>query len=107
MRSIGLTGGIASGKSTVTKTLAEQGAVIIDADLLGHETYEPGTDTFRKVVDAFAKHGKHPGLGGVYDEVNAPKFVERGMRFILSGGDLPIFMAGANARSQFLRGLQV
>ncbi len=53
MRSIGLTGGIASGKSTVTKTLAEQGAVIIDADLLGHETYEPGTDTFRKVVDAF------------------------------------------------------
>ncbi|MCZ6557790.1 MAG: aldolase/citrate lyase family protein [SAR324 cluster bacterium] len=63
-------------------------------------------DAIGKVVDACAKHGKHPGLGGVYDEVNAPKFVERGMRFILSGGDLPIFMAGASKRSQFLRGIK-
>lgn len=53
MRSVGLTGGIASGKSTVTATLAELGATIIDADRLGHQTYEPGTETFGQVVAAF------------------------------------------------------
>ena len=53
MRSIGLTGGIASGKSTVTGTLADLGATIIDADRLGHRTYEPGTETFAQVVAAF------------------------------------------------------
>ena len=55
MRSIGLTGGIASGKSTVVKQLEELGAATIDADLLGHQTYEPGTDTFRQVVEAFGE----------------------------------------------------
>ena len=53
MRSIGLTGGIASGKSTVVTQLRDLGAATIDADILGHQTYEPGTDTFRQVVDVF------------------------------------------------------
>jgi dephospho-CoA kinase len=53
MRVIGLTGGIASGKSAVSRRLAELGAVIIDADKLGHEAYRAGTDTFRAIVDAF------------------------------------------------------
>lgn len=53
MRSIGLTGGIASGKSTVVAFLEELGAATIDADRLGHQTYEPGTDTFAAVVAAF------------------------------------------------------
>ena len=53
MHSIGLTGGIASGKSTVSQQLARQGAVVVDADLLGHQTYEPGTDTYDQVVNAF------------------------------------------------------
>lgn len=53
MRAIGLTGGIASGKTTVSATLAECGATIIDADKLGHQTYEPGTETYRQVVAAF------------------------------------------------------
>lgn len=52
MRSIGLTGGIASGKSTVTAMLAELGATIIDADRLGHRAYEPGSETFDQVVAA-------------------------------------------------------
>ncbi|MXV80955.1 MAG: dephospho-CoA kinase [Chloroflexi bacterium] len=55
MRSIGLTGGIASGKSTVVKQLQELGAATIDADLLGHQTYEPGTQTFKQVVEAFGE----------------------------------------------------
>ena len=52
-RVIGLTGGIGSGKSTVSRYLAELGAVIIDADKIGHETYRPNTETWRKLVKTF------------------------------------------------------
>jgi dephospho-CoA kinase len=53
MKVIGLTGGIASGKSTVAQFLKELGAVIIDADKVGHEAFEPDTESWREVVDAF------------------------------------------------------
>lgn len=53
MHVIGLTGGIASGKSTVTKFFRDRGVPVIDADILGHRTYEPGTETFQRVVEAF------------------------------------------------------
>jgi dephospho-CoA kinase len=52
---IGLTGGIASGKSTVARMLAEHGAVIVDADLLGHEVYEPGTEVWQAIRSAFGE----------------------------------------------------
>ena len=52
-RVIGLTGGIGSGKSTVSQFLADLGAVIIDADKLGHEAYRPNTDTWRELVKTF------------------------------------------------------
>ena len=52
---VGLTVGIASGKSTVAGMLAELGAVVIDADKVGHEVYLPGTEGFRRVVDAFGR----------------------------------------------------
>jgi len=50
---VGLTGGVASGKSTVSAVLAELGAVVIDADLLAREVVAPGTDGLREIVDAF------------------------------------------------------
>jgi dephospho-CoA kinase len=50
---IGLTGGIASGKSVVSAMLAEKGALVIDADKVGHEAYAPGSDCYRGVVAAF------------------------------------------------------
>jgi len=53
MRVIGLTGGIASGKSLVSQRLAELGAVVVDADKLGHETYRRGSETYRVVLEAF------------------------------------------------------
>ena len=53
LRVIGLTGGIASGKSTAARHLETRGALMIDADKLGHRAYEPDTDAFRKVVEAF------------------------------------------------------
>lgn len=55
MKVIGLTGGIGSGKSMVAQFLAELGAVIIDADKVGHEVFKPGTETWREVVAAFGK----------------------------------------------------
>ena len=50
---IGLTGGIASGKSTAARHLAALGAHVIDADRLGHRAYEPGTGAHQAVIDAF------------------------------------------------------
>jgi phosphopantetheine adenylyltransferase/dephospho-CoA kinase len=50
---VGLTGGIASGKSTVARELARRGARVIDADKLGHRAYEPGTQAHREVIAAF------------------------------------------------------
>ncbi len=53
MTVIGLTGGIASGKSTLSAYAREHGAYVIDADLLGHRAYEPGTACFDAVVSEF------------------------------------------------------
>ena len=50
---VGLTGGIGSGKSTVSRMLAERGAVIVDADDLARRAVEPGTPGLQKVVEAF------------------------------------------------------
>ena len=52
---IGLTGGIASGKSVVSGMLAERGALIIDADKVGHEAYAPGSGCYRDVIAAFGE----------------------------------------------------
>jgi dephospho-CoA kinase len=52
---IGLTGGIASGKSVVSGMLADRGARVIDADKVGHEAYTPGGDCYNAVVEAFGR----------------------------------------------------
>ncbi|WP_223881430.1 dephospho-CoA kinase [Nesterenkonia ebinurensis] len=51
--SVGLTGGIASGKSAVSQRLAEHGAVIIDADKLAHQAVAPGAEGLAEIVEAF------------------------------------------------------
>ncbi|CAK8053562.1 dephospho-CoA kinase [Eupransor demetentiae] len=53
MKIIGLTGGIATGKSTVSKMLAQAGFPIVDADLVAREVVEPGTTTLEKIKMAF------------------------------------------------------
>ena len=50
---IGLTGGIASGKSVVARHLAEHGAVHVDADVLAREVVEPGTPGLEAIVEEF------------------------------------------------------
>jgi dephospho-CoA kinase len=53
MLTIGLTGGIGSGKSTVAKMLAELGAPVLDADKIAHTTYAPGGPAYGAVVEVF------------------------------------------------------
>lgn len=53
MLRIGLTGGIGSGKSTVSRLLAERGAVIVDADAIAREVVRPGTPGLAAVAQAF------------------------------------------------------
>ncbi|WP_225754345.1 dephospho-CoA kinase [Actinotalea sp. Marseille-Q4924] len=53
MLRIGLTGGIAAGKSVVARRLAELGAVVVDYDALAREVVAPGTPGYAGVVEAF------------------------------------------------------
>jgi dephospho-CoA kinase len=55
MKIIGLTGGIASGKSTVARMLAERGARVVDADLLAREVVAPGTPGLAEIVETFGE----------------------------------------------------
>jgi dephospho-CoA kinase len=52
---IGLTGGIGSGKSSVARILEESGAAVIHADAVGHEVYQPQTEGWRRVTAAFGE----------------------------------------------------
>jgi phosphopantetheine adenylyltransferase/dephospho-CoA kinase len=55
MHIIGLTGGICSGKSTVSEILESFGAKVIDADKLGHAAYQPNTSCYDKLVSHFGE----------------------------------------------------
>ena len=52
---IGLTGSIGTGKSEVARLLESLGAVVINADQVGHEAYAPNTESWREVVEAFGR----------------------------------------------------
>ena len=64
-------------------------------------------DAYRNVIAACKKHGKYPGMGGVYEPKLMEKYIGMGMRFILSGNDLSFLMAGARARAEFLRSVKI
>jgi len=52
-KTIGLTGGIGSGKSTVAQMLGAFGAVVIHADAVGHDVYRPHSEGWRRVIESF------------------------------------------------------
>lgn len=56
-----------------------------------------------KVVEACGRHGKWPGLGGVYGRAQLQPYVARGMRFILAGNDLGLLMAAASDQAKAVR----
>jgi dephospho-CoA kinase len=57
---VGLTGGIASGKTTVAKIMKRLGAAIVDADALSREVVEPGRDAWKAIVDTFGAEVLRP-----------------------------------------------
>ena len=65
------------------------------------------TNAYDKLISACRNNGKFAGLGGIYDEEICGGFVRAGCRFILAGADLGFLMAGAKARSGFLRGVRL
>jgi dephospho-CoA kinase len=85
MLRVGLTGGIASGKSTVADALVARGASVIDADVLAREVVEPGTPGLAAVVERFGPDvldggGRldRPRLGSlVFADADARRDLER------------------------------
>ena len=57
---VGLTGGVATGKSTVAKMFEQCGAVVIDADQLARDVVEPGKPAWREIVQLFGKTVLNP-----------------------------------------------
>jgi dephospho-CoA kinase len=84
MKLIGLTGGVASGKSSVARFLRRQGAHVIDADVVAREVVEPGTDGLSQIVARFGAsildkdgHLDRTALGAiVFDNTQARKDLE-------------------------------
>lgn len=101
---LGLTGGIASGKSTVSRIFAELGAIIIDSDVLAREVVARGTDGLAEVVAAFgddvltadgqmdrAKVGAivfaDPGKRKVLEQVIHPRVFARALEIDQAAGE--------------------
>jgi dephospho-CoA kinase len=80
---VGLTGGVASGKSTVSALLAEHGAVVIDADLLAREVVAPGTDGLAEIVAAFGDAVLAPDGGLDRPAMGAIVFADERKRRVL------------------------
>ncbi|MEQ9332949.1 aldolase/citrate lyase family protein [Thalassobaculum sp.] len=60
---------------------------------------------YETVVEACRRHGKHPGMGGVYDPPLMQRYIEIGARLILGGNDLPLLMQAATERTKTLRAM--
>ncbi len=97
MLKIGLTGGIASGKSLVASRLRELGALLIDADVIARQVVEPGTPGLEQVVEAFG-----PGILDHDGRLDRPKlgsivFREPARREVLNGIVHPLVRKSAAA----------
>jgi dephospho-CoA kinase len=68
MLRVGLTGGIGSGKSEVSRRLAEQGAIVIDADAIAREVVAPGTPGLAEVIAVFG-----PGVLAADGSLDRPR----------------------------------
>ena len=62
-------------------------------------------EIMERVIAACRAHGKHPGLGGVYEPPLMERYIRMGMRLILCGNDLTMMMAAAQERSSRMRSI--
>ena len=82
---VGLTGGVASGKSAVSAILVELGTVVIDADVLAREVVAPGTSGLAEVVEAFGPEVLGPDGGLDRPALGAVVFGDETRRRVLEG----------------------
>ncbi len=75
----------------------------IDMGIPGELAHPKVADAYRAVVTACRRHGKWPGMGGVYDEPLMRRYVEIGCRFVIAGADLGFMMSAGAKRTAFLR----
>lgn len=103
MRLIGLTGGIASGKSAVARMLRQAGVPVVDADVLAREAVEPGTEALAAILRRFGPTALAPD--GTLDRkaVGALVFADEGARRDLNAIVHPAVAALAMARLEALR----
>jgi 2-keto-3-deoxy-L-rhamnonate aldolase RhmA len=71
---------------------------------LGHDKI---VDAYARMITACRKHGKWPGMGGVYETNLMHRYIAMGARFVLSGSDLGFLMESAAKRAVLLRNLPV
>jgi len=70
---------------------------------IGHERVR---EAYAKVGEACRRRRKFMGMGGVYDQEHASRYIRMGARFALAAGDHSLLLAAATARAAFLRGLE-
>jgi len=96
----GLTGGIGSGKSEVSRRLAAHGAVIIDADVAARAVVEPGTAGLARVAEAFGAGVLGPGGALDRERLGAIVFADPAARATLNGIVHPLVGAWMQAAEQ-------
>lgn len=63
-------------------------------------------EAYKEMIAACERHGKYPGMAGIYNEAIMPRYIEMGARFILAGQDAAFLSAGAAQRTGFLHRLE-
>jgi 2-keto-3-deoxy-L-rhamnonate aldolase RhmA len=71
--------------------------------IAGQITHSRVVDAYTKVGEACRRRGKFLGMGGVYDEENARRYLRMGPQLVVAGGDHSYLMTGGSARTAFLR----
>ncbi|MBX9965290.1 MAG: aldolase [Burkholderiales bacterium] len=61
-------------------------------------------DAYRRVIAACRRHGKYPGMGGVYTPGPMQRYIDMGARFIISGSDFSLLLQAGTARAALVRG---
>ncbi|MCI0371983.1 MAG: dephospho-CoA kinase [candidate division NC10 bacterium] len=100
---VGLTGGIATGKSTAARMLEERGAAVLDADALVHELQAPGTEVHRAILAAFGPEILAPDGTLDREKLGARVFADPAARRALEAIVHPAVMAEIARRVEALR----
>src|SRR5437879_5708938 len=80
MLRVGLTGGVACGKSTVARMMEERGAYLIQADMIAHDLMKPGEAIYNEVVKRFGREIVNQNDGGTIDRMKLAEIAFGGGR---------------------------